>query len=207
MLRLSAAKQGIKIPIRTLWWGVQYRGARSKLFDGAQFHRRAGAVATFRALSASANGVNSDGIPEEHAARKRAMQVLLGEASALRQVAGGLGDGFDAAVALLEAMPASGRVVVSGVGKSGHIGQKVAASFSSTGTVPLHTLKCTSCLLLTLLRPNTSVSLPRTGTPAFFMHSYEALHGDMGGVVPGDISILISYSGGTPEVRLSPQTS
>ncbi|KAJ1475247.1 hypothetical protein T484DRAFT_1968640 [Baffinella frigidus] len=67
-------------------------------------------------------------------------------------------------------MPPSSRVVVSGVGKSGHVAQKLAASLSSTGT------------------------------PAFFMHSYEALHGDMGGVVPGDVAILVSYSGATAEV-------
>ena len=43
-------------------------------------------------------------------------------------------------------------------------------------------------------------SNPTIGTPAFFIHSYEALHGDMGGVVPGDVAILVSYSGATAEV-------
>ncbi len=63
-----------------------------------------------------------------------------------------------------------GRVVVSGLGKSGHIGSKIAATLASTGT------------------------------PAFFVHSAEALHGDSGMVTPEDVTILISYSGETAEV-------
>ncbi len=65
---------------------------------------------------------------------------------------------------------ASGRVIVSGLGKSGHIGAKIAATLASTGT------------------------------PAFFVHSTEALHGDSGMVTPNDVAILISYSGETSEV-------
>lgn len=64
----------------------------------------------------------------------------------------------------------TGRVIVSGLGKSGHIGSKVAATLASTGT------------------------------PAFFVHSTEALHGDAGMATPGDVAILISYSGETAEV-------
>ncbi|BDO40603.1 SIS domain-containing protein [Cellulomonas sp. NTE-D12] len=63
-----------------------------------------------------------------------------------------------------------GRVVVSGLGKSGHIGSKMAATLASTGT------------------------------PAFFVHSTEALHGDSGMVTRDDVAILISYSGETAEV-------
>lgn len=65
---------------------------------------------------------------------------------------------------------ASGRVVVSGLGKSGHIGAKIAATLASTGT------------------------------PALFVHAAEALHGDSGAVTEQDVAILISYSGETAEV-------
>ena len=68
-----------------------------------------------------------------------------------------------------------GKVVVSGVGKSGHIGQKIAATLASTGT------------------------------PAVFLHAAEAVHGDLGIYTPGDPSILISKSGSTAELlRLVP---
>ncbi len=63
-----------------------------------------------------------------------------------------------------------GRVIVSGIGKSGHIGKKIAATLASTGT------------------------------PSFFVHSTESLHGDSGMFVSGDVAILISYSGTTAEV-------
>ena len=63
-----------------------------------------------------------------------------------------------------------GWVVVSGLGKSGHIGSKIAATLASTGT------------------------------PAFFLHSAEALHGDSGMATPDDVAILISYSGETAEL-------
>jgi arabinose-5-phosphate isomerase len=63
-----------------------------------------------------------------------------------------------------------GRVVVLGMGKSGHIGSKIAATLASTGT------------------------------PAFFVHPGEASHGDLGMITPKDVVLAISYSGGTPEI-------
>ena len=63
-----------------------------------------------------------------------------------------------------------GRVVVTGIGKSGHVGRKIAATLASTGT------------------------------PAFFIHSVEALHGDSGAMTAGDVMIAISNSGSTVEV-------
>ncbi|AIK01099.1 KpsF/GutQ family sugar-phosphate isomerase [Moraxella catarrhalis] len=66
----------------------------------------------------------------------------------------------------------SGRVVVTGMGKSGHIGRKIAATFASTGT------------------------------PAFFMHPGEAGHGDLGMLVQGDVLIAISNSGESDEIRM-----
>ena len=71
----------------------------------------------------------------------------------------------------LEALLAcTGRVVVAGMGKSGLIGQKISATLSSTGT------------------------------PSFFLHPAEALHGDLGRVVPGDVLMALSYSGETEEL-------
>ncbi len=97
-----------------------------------------------------------------------ARAVLGGEAAALRALAAGLDDRFACAVALLAS--ATGRVVVSGMGKSGHVGRKIAATLASTGT------------------------------PALFVHPAEASHGDLGMVVPGDAVLALSNSGETPEL-------
>ena len=95
-------------------------------------------------------------------------RVLELEASAIGQAAGRLDDRFDAAVALLDR--ATGRVIVSGVGKSGLVARKIAATLTSTGT------------------------------PAGFLHPVDSLHGDLGIVGPGDIAILLSKSGETEEL-------
>ena len=81
----------------------------------------------------------------------------------------GLGRAFVTAVELIRA--ASGRVIVTGMGKSGHVGHKLAATFSSTGT------------------------------PAFFVHPAEAGHGDLGMITPEDVVIALSWSGETAELR------
>jgi arabinose-5-phosphate isomerase len=96
-------------------------------------------------------------------------EVIRTEARALEQVAEALDGQFDEAVRLLSS--ASGRVIVSGLGKSGHIARKVAATLASTGT------------------------------PALFVHSAEACHGDLGMITAGDLLILMSNSGATPELR------
>ena len=89
--------------------------------------------------------------------------------SALRQrLAADADDSFVRAVALV--LNCAGRVVVSGIGKSGHIANKIAATFASTGT------------------------------PAFFVHAAEAAHGDLGMVTPDDVFIAISYSGEAGEL-------
>jgi arabinose-5-phosphate isomerase len=97
-----------------------------------------------------------------------AKRVFNVEIESLRQVAALLDGQFDAAVKTI--LACKGRVVVSGIGKSGLIGKKIAATLASTGT------------------------------PAFFMHPGEAFHGDLGMVGTDDIVILISYSGETDEV-------
>jgi arabinose-5-phosphate isomerase len=83
-------------------------------------------------------------------------------------LANGLGDGFAAAVETLAA--AKGRVIVSGIGKSGHVGQKIAATFASTGT------------------------------PSFFVHPSEAAHGDLGMITPDDAIMAMSWSGESVEL-------
>lgn len=89
--------------------------------------------------------------------------------AALREMLGnGLGAAFERAVAMLAA--ARGRVIVTGIGKSGHIGQKVAATFASTGT------------------------------PAFFVHPSEASHGDLGMIARDDVILALSWSGETVEL-------
>ncbi|WP_417585494.1 KpsF/GutQ family sugar-phosphate isomerase [Pelagibacterium sp.] len=95
-------------------------------------------------------------------------RVLTTEAEALRLMATGLGDSHLKALEILEGM--EGRVIVSGVGKSGHIGNKIAATFASTGT------------------------------PAQFVHATEASHGDLGMVTARDVCLVISNSGETTEL-------
>lgn len=95
-------------------------------------------------------------------------EVLMQEAAALSKIAAALGDEFARAVSLV--LGCRGRLIVSGVGKSGHIGRKLAATFASTGT------------------------------PAYFVHAAEAAHGDLGMITADDIVLAISYSGETNEL-------
>jgi arabinose-5-phosphate isomerase len=97
-----------------------------------------------------------------------ARRVLAVEAEAVRALAERLDERFVAAVALI--LERHGRVVVSGIGKSGHIARKIASTMSSTGT------------------------------PAYFVHPAEASHGDLGMVEAGDVFIAISYSGASEEL-------
>lgn len=95
-------------------------------------------------------------------------QVLIEEANEVRALADRLGEPFIKAVKLL--LSCKGRVVVSGIGKSGHIARKIAATLASTGT------------------------------PAFFVHAAEAAHGDLGMITKEDVVIAISYSGTSSEL-------
>ena len=97
-----------------------------------------------------------------------ARRVIATELAGLSALSDSLGAPFDRAVEML--LAARGRVVVSGMGKSGHIGRKIAATFASTGT------------------------------PAQFVHPAEASHGDLGMVADGDVVIVLSNSGETPEI-------
>lgn len=98
----------------------------------------------------------------------RGRRVLALEAEAIRRVADRLGPAFAAAVRLLAA--AKGRIIISGVGKSGLIASKIASTFTSTGT------------------------------PASFLHPVDSLHGDLGIVGRDDVAVLLSKSGATDEL-------
>jgi arabinose-5-phosphate isomerase len=97
-----------------------------------------------------------------------ARRVLRIEADSVREQIGNIGPAFEAAVEAMHAC--QGRVVVTGMGKSGIIGQKIAATLASTGT------------------------------PAFFLHPAEAIHGDLGMVIKGDVVLALSHSGETEEI-------
>ncbi|WP_300440282.1 KpsF/GutQ family sugar-phosphate isomerase [Zoogloea sp.] len=97
-----------------------------------------------------------------------ARRVLEIEANAVHALADRLDAGFAAAIELI--LASKGRVIVSGVGKSGHIGRKFAATLASTGT------------------------------PAYFVHAAEAAHGDLGMITADDVLIAISYSGSGEEL-------
>jgi len=99
---------------------------------------------------------------------ERGRRVLELEAEAIRQVARRLGPSFGAAVELLKGT--KGRVIVSGLGKSGLVAQKIAATLTSTGT------------------------------PASFLHPVDSLHGDLGIVGRGDAAVLLSKSGTSDEL-------
>lgn len=107
--------------------------------------------------------------PDPSLSLAAARRVLRIEADALSLLERDLPPDFAPAVAAILASP--GRVIVSGIGKSGHIGHKIAATLASTGT------------------------------PAYFVHGAEASHGDLGMVGRADVCILISNSGETAELR------
>ncbi len=102
------------------------------------------------------------------AARDAAARILQTEADAVRQLIDELDDHFDRAVELIA--NTQGSVIVSGIGKSGLVGQKISATFSSLGT------------------------------PSHFMHPTEAMHGDVGRVQRNDVMLLLSHGGSTEEV-------
>lgn len=98
-----------------------------------------------------------------------ARRVLSVEANALNEMSQSIPDAFVGAVEHI--LAGSGRVIVSGIGKSGHIGRKISATLASTGT------------------------------PSYFVHSAEASHGDLGMIAHNDILLLLSNSGETGELR------
>src|ERR1700679_3597075 len=107
--------------------------------------------------------------PDHIAAAIRTVRAEINGLEALGEAfANGLRAPFDAAVEAIR--EAAGRVVVTGMGKSGHVARKIASTLASTGT------------------------------PAFFLHPGEASHGDIGMITRGDVLLALSNSGETPEV-------
>ena len=115
----------------------------------------------------------SSGTDHANAAVTSALRTLDVEGSGISAIAtalqGSLGPAFAAAVDLIR--QAKGRVIVTGLGKSGHVARKIAATLASTGT------------------------------PAFFVHAAEASHGDLGMITPDDVIIALSWSGEQPEMK------
>ena len=103
-----------------------------------------------------------------HDALTSARNTLTAEANGLAQLSDALGDNFVAAIDLLADV--KGRVIISGMGKSGQIGNKIAATMASTGT------------------------------PAYFVPPAEASHGDLGMITADDVVLALSWSGGTQEL-------
>jgi len=101
--------------------------------------------------------------------RQAGHAVIQQEAAALIQLAASLDEVFSEAVQLI--VGTAGRVIVAGMGKSGHVCRKIAATLSATGS------------------------------SAFFLHPAEASHGDLGVLKPGDTMLVLSNSGATPELR------
>ncbi len=116
---------------------------------------------------------SSSGTDLSKSAVQSALRTLDAEGSGIGAIAaalaGPLGAQFSAAVDLIR--NARGRVIVTGLGKSGHVARKIAATLASTGT------------------------------PAFFVHAAEASHGDLGMITPDDVIIALSWSGEQPEMK------
>jgi arabinose-5-phosphate isomerase len=123
------------------------------------------------ALRHSRRDTESDSRRSAHV--KSALRTLEAEAGGVTALAAAIGDGlgppFVTAVELMRG--ARGRVIVTGMGKSGHVGRKIAATLASTGT------------------------------PAFFVHPGDASHGDLGMITPDDVIMALSWSGETDELR------
>lgn len=107
-------------------------------------------------------------LARSEAQRRVARQVLEIEAAAIQGLLSQLDEGFDRAVELMSAC--QGRIVCTGMGKSGHVMKKIAATLASTGS------------------------------PAFFLHPAEAIHGDLGMIVAGDVVLAASFSGSNAEL-------
>lgn len=114
--------------------------------------------------------LNTANMPHSFDFKKAALETLKVEEQALQVLASQIDDRFDLACKII--LNCQGRLVITGMGKSGHIGRKMAATFASTGT------------------------------PSFFMHPGEAGHGDLGMLVKGDVLIAISNSGKSDEIMM-----
>jgi arabinose-5-phosphate isomerase len=124
-------------------------------------------MSSSKPLMAKSSGTDAD------AAIQSALRTLDAEGSGIVAIAAALqsdlGTAFAAAADLIRS--ARGRLIVTGLGKSGHVARKIAATLASTGT------------------------------PAFFVHAAEASHGDLGMITPDDVILALSWSGEQPEMK------
>jgi arabinose-5-phosphate isomerase len=109
-------------------------------------------------------------LKNKHTILDTAKQTILAESSAVANLVNLLTDDFEKAVNYIH--NSNGRVIITGVGKSAKIADKIVATFNSTGT------------------------------PAVFMHAADAIHGDLGNIQKNDVVICISKSGNTPEIKV-----
>lgn len=135
---------------------------------GINFARVSFARVNFARVNATRVNAMSDLSDASHTLRDSALRTLTVEQAAIDGLKSRLSDDFDRACELI--LACQGRVVVTGMGKSGHIGGKLAATLASTGT------------------------------PAFFVHPGEASHGDLGMITRTDVVLALSNSGETGEV-------
>src|ERR1700716_399559 len=123
-------------------------------------------MATSKSLIAASSATESDAV-------QSALRTLDAEGGGITAISAALqsdlGTAFAGAADLIR--NAKGRLIVTGLGKSGHIGRKIAATFASTGT------------------------------PAFFVHAAEAGHGDLGMITADDVILALSWSGEQPEMK------
>jgi arabinose-5-phosphate isomerase len=132
-----------------------------------------GRTTLFRADGTGMTSLKSRTTDKTDAAIESALRTFEAEAGGVAALAASLksdlGPAFIAAANLIR--NATGRLIVTGLGKSGHIGRKIAATFASTGT------------------------------PAFFVHAAEASHGDLGMITADDVILALSWSGEQPEMK------
>ena len=102
--------------------------------------------------------------------KQTAIETIRSEAESIMQLINYIDDSFEQAVRLLH--EAKGRVVITGIGKSAIVGEKIVATLNSTGT------------------------------PALFMHAADAIHGDLGMIQDDDVVIILSKSGDSPEIKV-----
>jgi arabinose-5-phosphate isomerase len=159
MVAVLAVARGPRIACRPLVLPDLFRNAARAVRFRIAARAKPGALCYTPRMIAKINGKR---------ALELAREVLVIEADAVRALADRIDDSFVAAVELL--LNCRGRVVVSGIGKSGHIARKLAATLASTGT------------------------------PAFFVHPAEASHGDLGMVTRDDVFVAMSNSGETDEL-------
>src|SRR3954467_6127340 len=128
---------------------------------------------TLGSRMATSKPLATSSLTEADAAVQSALRTLEAEGSGITALTAALqsdlGTPFAAAAELIR--NARGRLIITGLGKSGHIGRKIAATFASTGT------------------------------PAFFVHAAEASHGDLGMITADDVIMALSWSGEQPEMK------